>query len=132
MNYAEAFQRLGYRLAAPRTDWSAANEDGVCLTLWKVELDPEYKRRRLDSRKNCGPIEEWPARGKNLRHQHLSQAVDQHDGWVDVIIVHGTPGVGFGDADPWVVRDRKSRWRVVSFDRETGHFVVELVPTEGK
>lgn len=133
MRYGEAFNKLGYTLTVPRQQWSADKADGVCLTLWEVELDPEFKRQRIDTRKNCGRHETWvTAHGNRLRIQHLSRAMDEFEGWVDVVLVRGTPGQGADEANPWIKKDRKSAWRVVQFEPDTGHFICELKKLEGQ
>jgi hypothetical protein len=131
VRYGEAFKKLGYTLVVPRQQWSAEKDDGVCITLWEVELDPEFKKQRLDTRTNCGRHETWAtAHGNHLRVRHLSKAMTELGGWVDVVLVRGTPGKGADDANPWMVKERKSAWRVVHFEPDTGHFIVELKKIE--
>ena len=38
MQFVEAFEHLGYNVEAPRQDWSAEKEDGICISLWKKEM----------------------------------------------------------------------------------------------
>ena len=38
MQFTEAFERLGYSVEAQRQDWSAENEHGVCISLWRQEM----------------------------------------------------------------------------------------------
>lgn len=128
MNYTEAFNSLGYTLDAPRTDWSAAGEKGVCVTLWLKELKFVDGRPRIDTRKDAGPHEIWSIKpGAKKRLNHLALSLDHFSGRIDVIIVHGRPGESYDDADPWrPERKAGASWFVDWLDRETGHFVAEV------
>jgi hypothetical protein len=71
------------------------------------------------------PIEQWrhkPGNAKRLRH--LRQAVDRHQGYIDVVIVQGVPGSGVRDAEPWHVARRKARWKIEELDETSGHLRV--------
>jgi hypothetical protein len=126
MNYSDAFRRLGYALVSPRQDWSAEKADGVVLTLWTLEMIPGAKKRRVDTRLHSGDIDIWKSKpGNTKRRRHISRAVEEFDGWIDVILVDGTPGQSYGNADPWNVAERKSRWRVTYFSSHEGHFAAE-------
>ena len=124
MNYTQAFKNLGYTLVAPRTDWSAENEKGVCISIWAAEIKFKDGRPWLDTKVHCGPHEIWKdLPGNKKRVAHLARAVDELSGVIDVVIVQGTPGLGVKDADPWIPTSRKGmHWRVTSFDPSTGHF----------
>ena len=125
MRYAEAFKKLGYDLKNPRQHWSCASEDGVCLSLWRKEID--WKHHKFDTREDAGPTGTWNAAGANQRIRDLVVARDRFDGWIDVVVVNGTPGVGVDDATPW---QRKGlRWRVIAFDENSGHFRAEVFST---
>lgn len=125
MQYGEAFARLGYQLTAPRSDWSAEKPDGVCITLWRVEID--WKQLVMDSRIHGGPIEEWrslPGNAKRVRH--ATRARDEFGGKVDVIVVDGEPGSGVSRATPWNPADRKGLvWYVTFVDVTDGHIRLE-------
>lgn len=54
MRFVEAFEKLGCEVAAPRTDWSAERDDGVCLTLWTKETD--WKNLVSDTRLHADDI----------------------------------------------------------------------------
>jgi hypothetical protein len=126
MKFAEAFNRLGYRLEVPRLDWSAQNDDGVCLSLWRSEIN--WKDLSFDTRVDAGPPATWNAAGNNKRMRHLSTALAKFDGWVDVVVVDGVPGEGVNNATPWNPEDRQGRrWRVSNFDDLTGHFAARAV-----
>jgi hypothetical protein len=129
MKYSEAFSKLGYHLAAPRTDWSAENSSGVCLTLWRSEVDWVSRPISMDSRVRAGRLEDWSSKpGNTKRRIHLQSAVEKYDGWVDAIIVDGSSNSGVTKASVWNIQERKGlRWRVVYFDPDTGHFSVEAV-----
>ena len=72
MRYGEASSKLGYKLQAPRTDWSAANENGVCITLWRDEIDWKSKPISVDSRLRGGRLEDWESKpGNKKRRVHL-------------------------------------------------------------
>jgi len=123
MQYSQAFAKLGYTLVAPRQDWSAEREDGVCITLWRSEID--WKTLTMDSRVHGGPLEQWsnlPGNAKRIRHARRALA----EFVVDVIVVDGVPGQGVIDATPWNAKDRKDIvWRVTELDEATGHIRME-------
>ena len=125
MQYGEAFAKLGYRLDAPRLDWSAENSTGVCITLWRSEID--WKSLVMDSRIHANPIEEWRSLpGNSKRIKHARRAQQDFEGKVDVIVVDGTPGQGVTKATPWVPSDRKGLiWRVTHLDELDGHIRLE-------
>ena len=127
MGFVEAFKALGYSVDAPRADWSAACETGVCLALWQKEIKHERASSQFDSRVDADPIENWGMKPGNIkRMKHLEFALAKFDGQLDVIIVSGVPGVGFGDADPWFPEKRKNNiWNVTFFNPQTGHFKVQ-------
>ena len=129
MTFTAAFARLGYRLSSPRTDWSAEKEDGVCLSIWEKEVKPKPPGSAFDTRTDAQPIETWNHKqGFKRRLPHLARAVAEFDGYVDMVIVTGTPGKGHGDANPWLPAARRGyRWRITYFDPATGHFAVETV-----
>src|SRR3546814_13328446 len=81
MQYGEAFTKLGYALTAPRQDWSAERDDGVCITLWRTEID--WKTLTMDSRVRGGPLGDWsglPGNAKRIRH--AKRALDAFGGTV--------------------------------------------------
>ncbi len=123
--FTKAFNELGYELEAQRTDWSAANEAGVCLSLWKKETD--WRTLVMDTRIHAGPPEDWQHKlGNRKRVAHARRAIAEHDGWIDVVTIDGIPGKGYGDAHPWVPAQRKGKkWRVTFLDEETGHLRLE-------
>jgi len=125
MNFTGAFAALGYDLRAPRTDWSAERADGVCLSLWSREID--WKAKVFDTRLHAMPIDQWNRKpGFKLRLRHMTRAVDELGGRIDVILVTGKPGESYEDAHPWKPEERHASWYVTDFDRETGHFRAEL------
>jgi hypothetical protein len=128
--FTEAFARLGYSVSSPRQDWSAANERGVCLSLWTAEMGYENGRPWVDTQIHAGPHEIWANKhGNKLRISHIQKAVDEFDRYVDVVLVQGIPGEGVDQAEPWIPGQRRGyRWRVINFDRNTGHFRAEAVP----
>lgn len=125
MQFTEAFRKLGYSVSNIRQDWSAEREDGVCITLWTKEVD--WKSLTVDTRVHSDPNENWRAKpGNRKRIVHLTRALSDFDGRVDVVNVHGEPGEGFGNASPWIAEERKGfMWRVLSVDPETGHFTAK-------
>ncbi len=129
MKFTEAFQALGYELAVPRQDWSASNETGVCISMWKVELANTDGKPWLDTKIHCGDIEIWKSKsGAVKRKAHLQQAIGLFDSYIDVVIVSGVPDEGYGDAAPWIPEKRQGfRWRIVNFDENTGHFSAKIV-----
>jgi hypothetical protein len=131
MQYVEAFRRLGYAITNPRQDWSAANEQGCCITLWRGEVRTAKGRSFIDTKLHCEPLAVWSGKSGNIKRIiHLEQAVGRFDRWVDVIIVHGQPGVSYGSADPWLVAQRRSKWRIGEFDPSTGHFTAAVWPVD--
>jgi hypothetical protein len=133
VQYSEAFSSLGYRLLSPRQDWTAEKDDGVCITIWQSEMPREPGRPWLDTRIHCGPIEKWGnAAGNKKRIEHISRAVKEFGGKVDVIIVRGRPGEGVDEAFPWRPENRKGHyWKISNFDPQTGHFRAEtFLPSE--
>ncbi|MEC3912238.1 hypothetical protein U5A82_17675 [Sphingobium sp. CR2-8] len=129
MKYGEAFSKLGYKLQAPRTDWSAQGDHGVCLTLWRSEIDWAAKPLTMDTRLRGGRLEEWERKPGNIkRRMHILYALEHHAGWVDAIIVDGTSKTGVEKATPWNAEERFGlRWRITYFEADTGHFCVEAL-----
>ncbi|WP_067111303.1 hypothetical protein [Sphingopyxis granuli] len=131
MRYGEAFAKLGYALTAPRQDWSAERDDGVCITLWRSEID--WKTLTMDSRLHGGPLSDWsglPGNAKRIRH--VKRALDEFGGAVDTIIVDGIPGQGVIGATPWNPDDRKGlRWYVTDLEEATGHIRLEVRKPQG-
>lgn len=125
MGFEEAFQSLGYKLVSPRNDWSAEREDGVCLTLWTKETD--WKALVMDTRIHATKHEDWGHKpGNRKRIQHAARAMREFDGWVNIVKIDGTPGVGYGDANPWKPDERQGRaWKIVYLEEETGHLRLE-------
>jgi len=125
MLYNEAFQKLGYQLVSPRSDWTAESETGICITLWKEELAFNNGKPWIDTKLHCQPIEIWGDKpGNKKRIQHLQKAVSEYNGFVDVIIVHGEPGEKVTNADPWKQEGKRQgyRWKITGFEQDTGHF----------
>ena len=131
MQLAEAYASLGYGLEVPRQQWSAANERGVCVSLWRKELKQRHGRPWLDTKEHCGPHELWEAKfGNRKRIEHIGQALEARDGFVDAVILGGQPGEGYDDADPWIpLRRRGYRWRIIAFEKSSGHFQAEVQKT---
>ena len=126
MGYKEAFAKLGYDLRNARQHWTCASESGVCVSLWRTEID--WKARKMDTREDAGPPETWNAAAANQRKKDLAVAVAKFDGWIDVVIVDGVPGQGVDKATPWDPAQREGlRWRITRFDEESGHFRAEMV-----
>lgn len=125
MKYGAAFAKLGYRLENPRQDWSAEKADGVCITLWRAEID--WDSMCMDSRLHGGPLEEWVnLPGNRKRVRHALRAVAEFDRVVDVIVVDGTPGHGVTSAHPWMPSQRNGLlWRITELEEETGHIRLE-------
>jgi len=121
MQYAEAFAAFGYSLISVRNDWTAEKPDGVCITIWKRELD--WKTMSMDSRTHGGPIESWGHKpGNKRRIEHAARALREFDGWVDAILISGKPGASYEDAQPWIPSQKDGMWwRVVCLDEVTGH-----------
>lgn len=129
MNFTSAFKTLGYDLKAPRTDWSAENETGICLSLWAKEITYGKSSCSFDTLEKANPIETWNHKpGFRRRQEHLRKAVAA-GGRIDVVVVTGTPGGSYEDADPWLLDQRKSlAWFITDFDPVTGHFRAETRP----
>lgn len=129
MQYVDAFRKLGYALESQRQDWSAEKSDGVCITIWNKEVNWTASPPYLD----CWelPVEEkgWTAKsGHRKRTGHVDRAMQEFEGFVDVIVVSGTPGESYADATPWVASERRNHvWRVTRFDPDSGLFRVEAV-----
>ena len=108
MQYVRAFEALGYRPTNPRQDWSAENENGVCVTFWKSEVKwtpapPKFDLWQL----HPGGESDW----------------NEFEGWIDAVIVTGVPGNGVKDAMPWKPDQRMDhRWRITRFDPDSGYF----------
>jgi hypothetical protein len=83
----------------------------------------------LDSRIHALPIEDWGHKpGNAKRINHLQSAMDLFSSFVDVVIVDGVPGEGYGDAHPWIPENRQGfRWKVTDFELRTGHFRAEVL-----
>lgn len=129
MKFKEAFGALGYLVQQPRSDWSAEKADGVCITLWQAEMSMVNGAPWVDTRIHTKDIGLWGHKpGNRKRAVHLRRAMAEFEGYVDVVIVHGVPGEGFGDAAPWEpAKRRDARWRVSFLDPGTGHFVAGVV-----
>lgn len=125
MRPVEAFRKLGYKLISPRSDWSAKNQHGVCLALWRSELKTPDGNLTLDTRIDCEPIEEWGGKpGNKRRIEHLKRACAEFGGNVDVVLRYVAPHNNDGTAEPWDSQSRGMGWKVEWFDPETGHFKV--------
>jgi hypothetical protein len=128
IGFVEAFSVLGYELSNHQTDWSAESDRGVCITIWEKELGSKNSLPWFDTKIHAQPYETWASKVGNIkRKKHLSKAMSESGGKVDVIILKGTPGVSYGDADPWEIGKRKGHWQLEYFDHETGHFSVHVV-----
>lgn len=134
MKYSEAFQTLGYHLAVPRQDWTAINDTGVCISLWREGVRNLGGKLSYDTGSRSRDESAWMAKaGHKKRTKHLSEALERHNGFVDVVIVDGVMGESVDDADPWVVSKRKNhKWRIVDFEPSTGHFEVETQQLDAK
>ena len=128
IGFVEAFSILGYQLSNHQNDWSAESERGVCITIWEKELGKKDNLPWFDSKIHADPLETWASKvGNGKRKKHLSRALSEFNGKVDAIILKGTPGISYGDADPWDCEKRKGHWQIESFDQDTGHFSVRVV-----
>jgi hypothetical protein len=130
-----AFQTLGYKLPNVRTYWSAESETGICLTLWDALRDPNFDRKRFDSKKNGRSIIHWGHKqGNTFRKRHIQQAIGKFNSWVDVVLLfEGTSKSRRVDrAEPWCLPEHQGRWRVTCFEANTGHFAIELLDVEGR
>lgn len=125
MQFVEAFEKLGYKVAAPRTDWSAERDDGICLTLWTKETD--WKNLVSDTRVHADDIQDWGSKpGNKKRIRHAIRALKEFGGWIDVVKIDGVPGVGYGNATPWLPSERKNmRWRITFLDEDVGDIRLE-------
>ena len=113
----------------PRQDWSAEKPGGICVTLWKSEVCWTPPPPTLDLWTKFQPGENsWEnLPGHKKRTAHLSAAMAEFDRWVDVVVVTGTPGEGYGSANPWLPGKRMHHgWRIQKFDEETGFFSVAV------
>jgi hypothetical protein len=129
VQYAEAFQKLGYSLKSIRNDWSAEKPDGICISIWTKEAKWSPSPPSLDLwdlHPEGGDWERKPGHAKRTRH--LSRAVEDFDGFIDVILVAGSPGEAYDNATPWSAKERKGHvWRIVRFDPASGYFRAEAV-----
>ena len=134
MQYSEAFQKLGYALQNQRQDWSAEKPDGICISLWTKEVRWSPLPPALDLWSLHPEGGEWESKiGHAKRTEHLARAVDEFDGFVDVVLVSGTPGEAYENATPWSAQERKEHvWRVVRFDPASGYFRAEAVKRSRK
>ena len=127
MNYAKAFKSLGYDLQSPRNDWSSENEKGVCVSIRRIQIQMRNRLPYIDTAVNSIPLASWSVKpGNTKRKRHLTRAIQELAGAVDVIIVDGTPGSAFVDAEPWDPLQRGASWHITNFDPETGHFCAEV------
>lgn len=129
MQFVEAFERLGYEVEVPRQDWTAEKADGVCITLWRKEMDTRNGLMWMDTRVHADPLENWHDKpGNRKRIKHLKKAVADFGGRVDVVIVSGEPGVSYCTAQPWLAEAGRSGtyWEVTDLEADTGHFEVCL------
>lgn len=128
MIYALAFDKLGYVLDNKRQDWSAANDVGICISIWQKECRtgtdrlPYFDMRELHPA--GGEFETKPGFGK--RTDHIARCIAEHGGRIDVVLVSGEPGGPFGDAQAWDPAARGGHWRVTRFDEATGFFRAEV------
>ena len=131
MKFVAAFERLGYVVEAQRQDWSAANEKGVCISLWKKEMGSQDGLLWMNTQVHAGPIQNWGHKSGNAKRiTHLQRAVDEWGGQVDVVIVSGEPGESYGTAQPWLREGARAGtcWQITEFDAATGHFEARLQP----
>lgn len=127
MRYGEAFSKLGYRLEVPRQDWTAEKATGVCITLWRSEID--WASMAMDSRLHGSPIELWRNKpGNHKRIRHATRAIQEFGGWVDAVVVSGASGEGVDDATPWNAKERDGYvWRITFLDEVLGHIRLEAM-----
>lgn len=103
MQFVEAFERLGYSVEVPRQDWSAENDKGVCISLWRKEMGVRDGLLWMDTRVHADPLEEWETKpGNRKRIRHLRRALEEFGGHVDLVIVSGEPGISYETAQPWL------------------------------
>jgi hypothetical protein len=129
MQFVEAFEALGYAVQLPRQDWSAEKPGGICISLWRKEMGTRGGLLWMNTRVHADPIGGWGNKpGSQKRIQHLRRAMVDFDGKVDVVIVSGKPGIGYGTAQPWKAEGSRAGtyWQITDFDAQTGHFEVEL------
>ena len=126
MTLQDAYKKLGYKdlWPNPRTpDWSAENDNGVCISIWAKELN---NKPCLDTRTDCGDSTIWSTRSANKKRiMHLSNAELKFGKLVDVVLLYGPVGT-VEDARPW----KGKKWKITYLDKIVGHFRVEL--EEGK
>ena len=144
MKYVESFKKLGYDLKAPRQDWSAENETGVCITIWQDQIEPNSDGLPSfdvwEKHKEWEDTEEAPPFTQQIGHikrtAHLQNVMDSFDGRVDVIIVEaikpipksGEKGRVCKNAEPWIPEKRKGAfWKITKFCPETGYFRAEVI-----
>ena len=131
MKFTEAFKALGYDVKAPRQDWSAEKPDGICISLWTKEMGMKDGLMWMNTRHHADPPENWSTKpGNRKRIQHLERAQREFGGKVDVVIVSGIPGEGYGTAQPWIAEGGRAGtyWQITEFDAgDHGHFEVELM-----
>ena len=132
MLYTEAFKALGYQLENVRQDWSAEKPDGICISIWKKEAawtPPPPHVDFFELYPEGGGEWTWKS-GHKKRRDHLQRAIAEFQGVVDVVIVSGTPGESYEDADPWFPAKRRNHvWKVTRFDPASGLFRAEAIPT---
>jgi len=129
MQYVEAFEHLGYSLEAPRQDWTAENDQGVCISLWKLEMGARDGLLWMNTHVHADALEVWQNKpGNRKRIRHLRRALDEFGGRVDVVIVSGKPGISYGTAQPWIAECKRAGtyWEVTELEDDTGHFEVCL------
>jgi hypothetical protein len=131
MKFVEAFNSLGYDVPAWRTDWSAEKADGICLSLWTRETD--WNSLVMDTRTHAGDIHKWGAKpGNKKRIGHARRALDEFDGWVDIVKIEGVPGESYGSASPWRPDERHGKqWRITFLDDSTGDLRLEAQDSNG-
>jgi hypothetical protein len=132
MKFSEAYESIDRRLDNYQTDWSAQGEGGVAISIWWAEIGFKNGRPYFDTRElNRSDTPETDQRhGSRKRKKHLQTSLRDFGGWVDAIILMGTPGKGYGSAEPWDANKCGGCWKITSFDESTGHFVVELVSNQ--
>jgi hypothetical protein len=129
MQYTDAFKKLGYRLSSPRQDWSAGKTDGVCISIWRNELDRTGDFLRYDLWA-LHPNPQWATwmskPGQRTRTAHLQRVMDEFGGKVDVVLVTGKPGESYESAEPWLIEKRGAGWRIIRFEPTNGYFISEV------
>jgi hypothetical protein len=130
MRYTEAFKKLGYTLDNHQTDWSVANENGVCISLWQEKLV-----RKLPPYFDTD--EAWPdgepgttTTGFKKRTEHIKIACEEFGGFVDVVLRDGSYQGRHGNSMPWDWKRRGGRWKITEFDPSNGIFRAEVVVPE--